>query len=106
MASKSVRADYGWLSELMAHWIEDLDKHYPTTLRTEGIQGRVTLVAVLHESGVLSDVRVVTSSGNTMLDEVAVEDVRNGPRVKLSRPLERPQIPVKFSMVYDLRNAR
>ena len=87
----------------MAQWIEDLDKRYPAVLRTEGIQGKVTLTAVLHENGVLSDVRVVKSSGNAMLDDVAVEDVRKGPPVQLARSLDRPQMPVKFSIVYDLR---
>lgn len=104
--SKAAKVDYGWLSELMAKWIEDLDKRYPAMLRTEGIQGKVTLTAVLHEDGVLSDVRVVKSSGNETLDQVAVEDVRKGPPINLSRPLERPSMPVKFSIIYDLKTAR
>jgi periplasmic protein TonB len=103
---KPIKADYGWLSELMARWIEDLDKRYPVMLRTEGIQGKVTLTAVLHEDGVLSDVRIAKSSGNAMLDQVAVEDVRKGPPITLSHPLERPHMPVKFSIVYDLKTAR
>lgn len=103
---KLAKADYGWLSDLMARWIEDLDKRYPAMLRTEGVQGKVTLTAMLHEDGLLSDVRVAKSSGNAMLDQVAVEDVRNGPTIKLSRPLERPRMPVKFSIIYDLKTAR
>ncbi|MBH0179190.1 MAG: energy transducer TonB [Nitrospira sp.] len=103
---KPIKPDYGWLSELMAKWIEDLDKRYPAMLRTEGIQGKVTLTAVLHEDGVLSDVRVAKSSGNAMLDQVAVEDVRKGPPIMLSHPLERPHMPVKFSIIYDLKTAR
>ena len=100
------KADYGWLAELMARWIEDLNKRYPATLRTEGVQGKVTLTAMLHEDGLLSDVRVVKSSGNPALDQVALEDVRSGPPIKLSRPLERRQMPVKFSISYDLKMAR
>ncbi len=103
---KPAKVDYGWLSELMGHWIEDLDKRYPAMLRTEGIQGKVTLMALLHEDGVVRDVRVAKSSGNAMLDQVAVEDVRKGPPIKLSRPLERSQMPVKFSIIYDLKTAR
>lgn len=90
----------------MARWIEDLDKRYPVMLRTDGIQGKVTLTAMLHEDGVLSDVRVTKSSGNAMLDQVAVEDVRKGPPIRLSRSLERPHMPVKFSIIYDLKTAR
>ena len=104
--AKSDKADYGWLTDLMAKWIGELDKRYPTILRTEGVTGRVTLTALLHQDGILSDVRVVKSSGNTLLDQVAVEDITNGPPVKLSRPLQRPSMPVKFSIVYDLKTAR
>ncbi|MDH4344182.1 MAG: TonB family protein [Nitrospira sp.] len=100
------KADYGWLTELMARWIEDLNKRYPATLRTEGVQGKVTLTAMLHEDGLLSDVRVAKSSGNPALDQVALEDVRSGPPITLSRPLERHQMPVKFSISYDLKMAR
>lgn len=100
--SNSVKTDYGWLAELMAKWIGDLDKRYPAMLRTEGITGRVTLTALLHQNGTLTNVRVVKSSGNAQLDQVAVEDITKGPPVRLSRPLERPHMPVKFSIVYDL----
>ena len=104
--SKPAKVDYGWLSDLMARWIEDLEKRYPAMLRTEGIQGKVTLTALLHKDGMLSDVRVTKSSGNAMLDQTAVEDVRKGPPITLSRPLERPQMPVRFSIIYDLKTAR
>ena len=103
---KMARADYGWLATLMAQWIEGLNKRYPAALRTEGIQGKVMLTAMLHEDGMLSDVRVVKSSGNPALDQVALEDVRNGPPVKLSRSLDRSQMAVKFSISYDLKLTR
>lgn len=90
----------------MAKWIEDLDKRYPAHLRADGIQGKVTLTAVLHEDGTLSGVSIAKSSGNESLDQVALDDVKKGPLVKLSRPLDRPQMPVKFSIVYDLKSAR
>jgi TonB family protein len=83
----------------MARWVGDLEKRYPVFLRTEGVQGRVTLQGLLHENGRLSDVRVVSSSGHRMLDEVAVDDVSKGPPILLPRPLERTQMPVKFSLV-------
>jgi TonB family protein len=104
--AKPVKTDYGWLSDLMARWIEDLDKRYPVMLRAEGIHGKVTLTAVLHGDGVLSDVRVVTSSGSATLDQVAVEDVRKGSPILLSRSLERSQMPVKFSIIYELKTAQ
>jgi periplasmic protein TonB len=103
---KTMKPDYGWLSELMARWIQDLEKRYPAILRTEGVQGKVTLTAVLHQDGMLSDVRIAKSSGNAMLDQVAVEDVRKGPPVRLSHALGKPQMPVKFSIIYDLKAAQ
>lgn len=100
------KMDYGWLADLMAGWIQELNKRYPAVLRTEGIEGRVTLTALLHDDGKLSDVRVAKSSGNAMLDQVAVEDVTKGPPVTLSRPLERPHMTVKFSIIYALKMVR
>ncbi len=90
----------------MARWIEDLNKRYPAMLRTEGVQGKVMLAAMLHDNGLLSDVRVIKSSGNTTLDEVALEDVRNGPPINLPHSLKRPQMTVTFSISYDLKAAR
>jgi TonB family protein len=102
----ATKPDYGWLAELMAKWVGNLEKRYPVSLRTEGIQGKVTLIAVLHDDGRLSDIRVTRSSGNDELDRVAVEDVTKGAPIVLSRPLERSQMPVKLSLVYDLRSTR
>lgn len=103
---RSTTIDYGWLAALMAQWIEGLDKRYPAALRAEGIEGKVTLIALLHEDGSLSDVRIAKGSGNAALDQVALEDVRNGSPVKLAHPLERPKISVKFSISYDMKTAR
>ena len=104
--ARDVKRDYGWLADLMAKWVEDLEKRYPVSLRAEGVQGKVTLMAILHEDGKLSDVKVARSSGNDALDHVAVEDVLKGAPVMLLRPLERPQMPVKLSIIYDLRSPR
>ena len=90
----------------MGKWIADLEKHYPATLRLEGVQGKVVLVAMLHENGTLSDVKIAKSSGNDLLDQAALADVEQGPPIKLSRPLGRPQRPIKFSISYDLKTAR
>ncbi len=102
----TAKPDDGWLSALMGRWITDLEKHYPATLRLEGVQGKVVLVAMLHENGTLTDVKIAKSSGNTVLDQAAIADVEQGPPIKLSRPLGRPQRPIKFSISYDLKTAR
>jgi len=104
--SITAKPDDGWLSALMGKWIADLEKHYPATLRLEGVQGKVVLVAMLHENGILTDVKIAKSSGNTVLDQAAIADVEQGPPIKLSRPLGRPQRPIKFSISYDLKTAR
>ena len=104
--SSTAKPDDGWLSTLMGKWIADLEKHYPATLRLEGVQGKVVLVAILHENGTLTDVKIAKSSGNTVLDQAAIADVEQGPPIKLSRPLGRPQRPIKFSISYDLKTGR
>ena len=104
--STTAKPDDGWLAALMGKWIADLEKHYPATLRLEGVQGKVVLVAMLHEDGTLTDVKIAKSSGHTVLDQAAIADVEHGPPIKLSRPLGRPQRPIKFSISYDLKTAR
>jgi len=104
--TKPAKADYGWLTDLMAKWSQDLDKPYPTMLRTDGIQGKVTVAALLHDDGTLSHIRVAKSSGNSLLDQAAVEAVKNGPPLTLSHPMERPSILVKIPIVYILNDAR
>ena len=100
------KPDDGWLSTLMGKWIADLEKHYPAALRLDGVQGKVVLVAILHDNGTLSDVKIAKSSGNDLLDQAAIADVEQGPPIKLSRPLGRPQRPIKFSISYDLKTGR
>lgn len=104
--SSTAKPDDSWLSALMGKWIADLEKHYPATLRLEGVQGKVVLVAMLHENGTLTDVKIAKSSGNTVLDQAAIADVEQGPPIQLSRPLGRPQRPIKFSISYDLKTGR
>jgi len=104
--STTEKPDDGWLSALMGKWIADLEKHYPAALRLDGVQGKVVLVAILHENGRLSDVKIAKSSGNDLLDQAAIADVEQGPPIKLSRPLGRPQRPIKFSISYDLKTVR
>lgn len=104
--SNATKPEDGWLSELMGKWIADLDKHYPAALRMEGVQGKVVLVAVLHEDGTLTDVKVAKSSGNLQLDQAAIADVEQGAPINLSRPLGRPHRPIKFSISYDLKTVR
>lgn len=104
--NSSTKSDDGWLRDLMAKWTQDLSKHYPTMLRMEGIQGKVTVSALLHDDGILSDVRIAKSSGNSLLDQAAMEAVKSAPPVKLSRPLGLPSKPVKIPIAYVLSDAR
>ena len=75
-------------------------------LRMEGIQGKVTVSALLHDDGILSDVHIAKSSGNSLLDQAAMEAVKSAPPVKLSRPLGLPSKPVKIPIAYVLSDAR
>ena len=46
---------------------------YPTTLKEEGIGGRVVLWMHVDETGTVSESRIQTSSGHEVLDEAAQE---------------------------------
>lgn len=48
---------------------------------------KVTLAAMLYKDGLLSDARVVKSSGQHGARSSFLEDAKNGPPIKLSHPL-------------------
>lgn len=50
--------------------------HYPTQARAQGITGEVRLMVVVNEDGNIKAIRLLESSGSTLLDEAAKQSVR------------------------------
>jgi protein TonB len=51
------------------------DQHYPTEALKRGVEGRVLILALIGADGQVHGARLSQSSGNTVLDEAALEKV-------------------------------
>ena len=71
----AAKADYGWLADSLHRRIIEL-RHYPSTARLNGWEGKVVLKVSIRNDGQLKDVEVVKSSGHESLDQAAMEAVR------------------------------
>lgn len=96
-----VKADYGWLAQTLRSRIDSL-KRYPTQARSNRWEGRVVLNAVIGESGQLVDLTVLESSGHPVLDNAAVEVLKQACPLSLPHPLGRPRIVVQVPISYQL----
>ena len=58
VARPAAKADYGWLAESLHRRIIEL-RHYPSTARLNGWEGKVVLKVSIRHDGQLKDVEVV-----------------------------------------------
>lgn len=96
-----VKADYGWLAESLHRRIVEL-RHYPSTARLNGWEGKVVLRVTLRQDGQLEAVTVVKSSGHEVLDNAAIEAVRRACPLHLKRELAAPMVVVQVPINYNL----
>jgi protein TonB len=76
---------------------------YPPAARRRGLSGTVHLDLVIQPSGIISGVEVVTSSSHRVLDEAAVEAVRDLGRLPFPGDLKPRLLRVRLPVVFDLR---
>jgi len=95
------KRDYGWLSEAILRRMEEL-KRYPASARVDRAEGKVVVKAVINEDGSISEVGVFLSSGHIVLDEAAVETMRQAAPFHLPHPLGQPRMTIKIPMNYRL----
>lgn len=96
------KRDYGWLAEALWKRIEQL-KQYPVSARLNRWEGKVVLRAVIMDDGNLADLKVAKSSGYEVLDQDALEILRQTAPIKLPQPLGRPQIVIHVPISYQLK---
>jgi protein TonB len=95
------RPDYGWLIESVSKRLAEL-KRYPATARSNGLEGKVLLRAVIRADGQLADVTVQKSSGYEELDMAAMETIREASPLQMRHELGRAQIAITVPLVYSL----
>ncbi len=95
------KADYGWLAESLHRRIVAL-RHYPSTARLNGWEGKVVLRVQIRQDGNLENVSVVKSSGHETLDNAAMEAVRRACPLHLKHELTAPMVVVQVPINYSL----
>jgi protein TonB len=101
-SGSATKADYGWLAESLWKRVAEL-KRYPHQARLNRWEGKVILKAVIRDDGHLGDLRVQESSGFDVLDQDALELVRQACPIHLKHPLGRPAIAIQIPINYALR---
>jgi protein TonB len=84
----ATRAYLGRIKELLAR-----EKRYPLVAQRRGLEGTVVVSFVIDETGRFSQVAVLTSAGNDLLDDSACETVR-----ELSGRVQRPGTTGKIAL--------
>ena len=95
------KTDYGWLAESLHRRIIEL-RHYPSTARLNGWEGKVVLKVSIRHDGELKDVEVVKSSGHESLDQAAMEAVRRACPLHMKHELTAPMVVLHLPVSYSL----
>lgn len=101
-ASRPSRRDFGWVARALLDRIHRL-RRYPPEARVNGWEGRVLLRAVITDQGELSEVGIEQSSGHSVLDRDAVENLRRAFPLPLPRELGQPHVVLRIPIRYELR---
>ncbi len=101
VARPAAKADYGWLAESLHRRIIEL-RHYPSTARLNGWEGKVVLKVSIRHDGQLKDVEVVKSSGYESLDQAAMEAVRRACPLHMKHELTAPMVVLHLPVSYSL----
>jgi protein TonB len=100
-STTQAKRDYGWLTETLWSRIEQL-KRYPSLARLNRWEGKVVVRAVIKETGDVADLRIAQSSGYDILDQDALETLKQATPLTLKQPLGQPQIVVHIPISYKL----
>ena len=95
------RMDFGWVREAIWRRIVEM-KHYPRQARLNHWEGKVVLRAVIRSDGHLGGLAVKETSGHRVLDDAAMEAVRQICPIPLKYDLGRPEIVVMIPIDYRL----
>ena len=79
-------------------------KRYPLKAAADRVTGQVLVAAVVQADGAIAEVRITESSGFPLLDEAAVEAVRNASPLALLRSLDHAQVSVEIPITYHGHN--
>jgi protein TonB len=97
----ATKGDYKWLADSLHRRIIEL-RHYPSTARLNGWEGKVVLKVSIRQDGQLKDVEVVKSSGHESLDQAAMEAVRRACPLHMKQEVHAPMVVLHLPVSYSL----
>ena len=100
-ATVARKPDYGWLAAILLPRIEAL-KQYPVAARLLRAEGRVIIRIVILEDGQIVSATIAKSSGHDLLDQAALETIRQASPLTLSQPLEKSTVTIQIPLGYYL----
>jgi TonB family protein len=81
-------------------------KTYPASARDSGIEGNTEVKLTILKNGQLANVEVVNSSGNEILDNAALQSVRNAaPFPVIPKLVERDSITMSIQLVFKIEQS-
>ncbi|MCC6966191.1 MAG: energy transducer TonB [Nitrospira sp.] len=95
------KPDYGWLTGPLLQRLETF-KQYPATARLQRLEGRVVVRIVIREDGHIASATIAKSSGHSVLDQAALETIRQASPIPLSQPLEKSFVTMQIPLGYSL----
>lgn len=91
---RQVEPHYGWLADMLKRQLEKM-KRYPPAARSRGWQGNVVVQAAVNVSGRVHGLDVVRSSGHKILDEDAMDLLRQVSPLELRYPIHDEEVTVE-----------
>lgn len=97
----TTKADYSWLTQELLSRLER-SKRYPYTARMNRWEGKVLVRAVVRDDGAVVSIQIAESSGHTVLDNDAMELIRQISPIHLKHPLGKTQVALLVPVGYSL----
>jgi len=97
----STKADYTWLTEELLSRLQG-SKRYPYAARMNRWEGKVIVRAVIRDDGQVVSLQIAQSSGHAVLDDNAMELIRQVSPIQLKYPLGKNQIALLVPVGYSL----
>jgi len=97
----STKADYTWLTEELLSRLQG-SKRYPYAARMNRWEGKVIVRAVIRDDGQVVSLQIAQSSGHAVLDDNAMELIRQVSPIQLKYPLGKNQIALLVPIGYSL----
>jgi protein TonB len=101
MPKAASKADNKWVADSLMRRVIEL-RHYPSTAKLNGWEGKVVLKVSIRPDGHLKGVEVVESSGHDTLDQAAIEVVRRACPLHMKEEVTAPLVVMKLPVVYKL----